>query len=86
MSIAFVRFGCTFLLVTASTIALLVCTGVGGCLCPISSRMIRMYIALQAIMYSALSSASVADVITCLIMCAMMSTALLLGGIVVLLD
>ena len=31
----FVRFGCTFPLVTVSVIALSVCTGVGGCGCPI---------------------------------------------------
>jgi hypothetical protein len=42
MSIAFVRFGCTLPLVTASGIELLVCSGVGGCLCPISSSMILM--------------------------------------------
>jgi hypothetical protein len=42
--------------------------------------------ALRAIMYSPASSASVADDITFLMMCAMFKIALLFGGTVVLLD
>ncbi len=73
-------------LITASAIELLVCSSVGGCLCPISSRMILMYTASLAIMYSLANSTSVAEDITCLSMWAMFSTAPLFGGIGVLLD
>ena len=68
MSITFVSFVCILPLHTASVIALSVCNGVGGCLCPISSSIILMYIASRTMMYSAASSDSVADVMTCLIM------------------
>ena len=68
MSIAFVHFGCILPLHTASAIALSVCNGVGGCLCPISSSIILMYIASRTMMYSATSSDSVADFMKCLIM------------------
>ena len=73
-------FGWTFPLTTASAMALSVCKGVGGCLCPISSSMMQMYMALHAMMYSAASLALVADDITCLIMCAMFSMAILVEG------
>ena len=86
MSMAFVLFGCIFQLVTASAIELSVCSGVVSYLCPISSRIVLMYTALRAIMYNAASSTSVADVIKCFIMCAMLSTAPLFGGIVESLD
>jgi hypothetical protein len=66
MSIAFVRFGCIFPLITPSAIELSVCIGVGGCLCPISSKIILMYTDSRAMIYNAASSASVADVMTCL--------------------
>ncbi len=81
---AFICFDCTLPLITASAIELLVCSSVGGFLYP--SRMILMYTASQAIMYSPANSASVAEDITCLIMWAMFSTVLLVGGIGVLLD
>ena len=81
MSISFVRFGCIFLLHTASVIEFFVCNGVGGCLCPISSKIILMYTASCAMMYSAASSASVADVMMCLIMCVMLRIAPLFWGI-----
>ena len=80
MSIAFDRLGVIFALISASAIALSVCMGVAGCLCPISSYIILIYTASLAIIYSAASSASVADVITCLMMWAMLRMALLLGG------
>ena len=86
MSIAFVRFGCIFPLHTASAIALSVFNGVGGCLCPIFSLIILMYTALRSMMYSAASSASVADVMTCLIVFVMLRIALLFWGIVDYLD
>ena len=81
MPIALVRFGCTFLVMTASAMALLVCIGVGGCLCPILPRMILISTASLAMMYSAASSASVANDMTCFIMCAMLRIALLFAGI-----
>ncbi len=64
MSIAFDRLGVIFALMTASAMALSVCMGVAGCLCPISSNIILMYTASLAIINSAASLASVADVIT----------------------
>ncbi len=82
MSIAFVRLGCILPLHTASTAALSVCNGVKGCLWPISANTILIYTASRAMMYNAANSASVADVMTCLMMCAIMSTAPLLAGIV----
>ncbi len=83
---AFVYFDCTLPLITASAIELSVCSGVGGCLCPISSRMILMYTASLAIMYNPANSTSVAEDITCLIMWAMFSAAQLFGGIGVSMD
>ena len=66
---------------TLSAIELSVCNGVGGCLCPISTRIILMYTASRVMMYSAPNSASVADDMTCFIMCAILSMAPLLGGL-----
>ena len=80
MSITFVHLGVILLLTTPSAIALSVCSGVGGCGWPISSRMIQIYTASCALMYRASSSASVADDITCLSMCVMLRMAPLLGG------
>ena len=86
MSMALVHLGCTLPFMTASDISLSVCSGVGGCLCPYSSCTILMFTASRAIMYIPASSASVADDMTFLMMCAMFSTAPLFGGMVVLLD
>ena len=80
MSIVFVLLGWTFPFTTPSAIELSVCSGVGDCLYPISSRMMRIYTASCAIMYSAANSASVAEDMTCLMICAMLSTAPLLWG------
>ncbi len=71
---------------TESAIALSVCRGVGSCLCPNCLSMILIYTTLHAMMYSPANSASVANDMTFLIMCAMLSTALLFGGTVVLLE
>ncbi len=49
--------------------------GVAGCLCPIYSNIILIYTASRAIMYSAASSAFVADIMTCLKMWAMLRMA-----------
>ncbi len=86
MSMAFICLGCILLFITASAIALSVCSGVGGCLCPNSSRMILMYTASHAMMYGPESSALVADDMTFLMMCAIFNTAPLFGGMVVSLD
>ena len=83
MSIALVRLGCILPLHTASAVALSVCNGVKGCLWPISVNTILIYTASRAMMYNAAKSASVAeDAMICLMMCAMLSTAPLLAGIV----
>ena len=86
MSIAFVCFGFIFMLYIASAMELYVCNGFGGCLYPISSKIILMYTASRAIIYSAASSAYVADVTACFIMCAMLRIAPLFSGIVASLD
>ena len=86
MSIDSVRFGCILPLHTASSIAVSIYNGVGGCLCPISSSTILMHTTSRAMMYSAASSASVADVMTCLIMWVMLRIAPLFCGIVASLD
>ncbi len=84
MSIALVLFGCVLpLMKMASAIGLLVCRGVGDGLCPNSLSIILMHTASHAMMYSPASSALVADDMTFLIMCAMLSTAPLFGGTVV---
>ena len=86
MSMALVRLGIIFPLTTPSAIALSVWSGVCGCLCPNSSRMILMYTASRAMMYNAANSASVADDITCLMTWAMLRTAPLFGGMFAPLD
>ena len=55
-------------------------------MCPISSNIILMYTASLAMIYNAASSASVADVMTCFIICAMFNIAPLLGGMLLLLE
>ena len=80
MSMYFVCLGCIFPFTTMSAIKMSVCNSVGGCLCHILSRIILIYIALRAMMYSAASSILVANDMTCLIICAMLSIAALLVG------
>ena len=82
MSIALVCLGCILPLHTASAVELSICSGVAGCLWPISVNTILIYTASHTMMYSTANSASVADVMPCLMMCAMFSTAPLLAGIV----
>ena len=86
MSIDFFLFGCILPLHTGSAIALAVCNGDGGWLCPIYSSIIVMYTASRTMMYSAASLTSVADVMICLIMWAMLRIAPLFCGIVASLD
>ena len=84
MSIALVRLGCTFPLMMASAMALLVCIGAGGCLYSILLRIILMYNASLAMMYNAASFASVAYDITFLMMwCEILRIAPLFDGICV---
>ena len=71
---------------TASAIELSVCSGVGGCLCPISSKMILMYTASLAMIHKAANSASVAADMTCFIMWDMLRTSPLFCGMVESLD
>ncbi len=72
--------GHNFLVSSAWAVELLVCMGVQVCGCPISLRVHRMETAILALMNSAPSLASAADDITALIICNMLSTALLLMG------
>ena len=65
---------------TPSDVVLSVCMGVGGCLCPISSRAWRAGIASRQLMKRAPSSASAADDMTAFIICATVRTAPLFGG------
>ena len=86
ISVAFVRFGCILTLTTASAIELSVCSGVGGCLCTIYSKMIMMYTASRAMIYNVANFASVADDITCFIIWDMLRTSPLFCGMVESLD
>ena len=80
MSIALVLLGWMFLLATPTAVLLSTCMGVWGCLCLISSRVVRTGIASRALMNIAPTSASAAEDITALISWAMVSTAPLFGG------
>ena len=81
MSVDFVALGCIFWVTKPKAVVLSVCTGVGGCLCPISSRSRLVGMACRVLMKSAAISASAADVITLRIIWAMFRTAPLLGGL-----
>ena len=67
-------------LTTPSTVVLLVCIGVGGCLCPISSSACCADMDYLQFLYRAPSSASAAEDITALIICAVVRIAPLFGG------
>ena len=86
MSIALVRLSVILPLNILSTILLSVWCGVGGFAYNSSSRMIMMYTASLEMMLILVSSYSVADVVTCLMMCEILSTAPLFGGTDVSLD
>ena len=64
-----------------SAITLSFYNAVGGCLCPISSSIILMYTASRAKMYNAASASSVDNLLTCLIMWAVLRIAPLFCGI-----
>ena len=65
---------------------LLVCTGVGGCLCPKNSKVCRAATALRQFMNNVPASALAAEESTALTICAIVITAQLLGGVSVSLD
>ena len=69
------------LFTTPRAVVFSVCMGVGGCLCPIYSRKIRAGIASRQLMKSAQSSAYAAEDMTTLIICDMVMTVPLLGGV-----
>ena len=77
---AFSLRGCTFFVTTVWAAELSVWSGVGGCGCPISISVFLMGTALRAFMYMAPISASAADDMTALIICATVWTAPLLWG------
>ncbi len=68
MSMAFVRFGWTRKLMMLSAVKLSVWMGVGGCVCAISSKILRSLTPLCAFMYNAPILASAADDMTDLMM------------------
>ena len=70
MSIAFVCFGYIVFVTTPSAVELLIWIGVGGCGWPISLRRCLCSIAARELIYSAPSSASAADDMTALMICA----------------
>jgi hypothetical protein len=80
MSMAFKALGVIFLVSSAWAVELSVCMGVQICGCPISSRVRCMETSVLTLMNNAPSLASAADDITALIICNMLSTALLLMG------
>ena len=80
MSMALVRLGWMMLVMMPSAVELSIWMGVGGCGCPNSSSRCRSGIASRALMYKAPSSASAAEDITALIICAIMSIAPLFHG------
>ena len=80
MSMAFKALGIILLVSRAQAAELLVCIGVQVCGCPISLRVHCMETAVLALVNNAPSLASAVDDITALIICDMLSTALLLMG------
>ena len=79
ITMAFVCFGCTVLLMTPLAVELLVWIGVGGCGCLTSSNIKQMYTHSLATMYSAANSASVPEDITFLMIFSMLRTAPLMS-------
>ena len=74
------------LVTTPYAVVLSVCIGVGGCMCPISSRDWYAEMASLQLMNSATSSASVADDMNALMILTIDNTSTLLGGNTVLFD
>ena len=80
MSMALVRLGCMMLLTMPSAVELSIWMGIGGCVCPSSSSRLRSGMASSALMYRAPSSASAAEDMTDLMICAIVSIAPLFRG------
>ncbi len=72
MSMAFVHFGWTRKLMMLSAVKLSVWTGVWGCVCAISSKILRSLTPLRAFMYDAPILALAADDMTNLMMDALL--------------
>ena len=86
MSIDLVGFGWSFFVTNTNDVVLYVWIGVGGCLWPISSTVVCAGIACRELIYSAPISESAAEVITFLMICAMVKTAPLFAGVFALFD
>ena len=71
---------------TPNAVVLLVCIGVGGCLCPRDSKTCLAGTASRQLMNNAPTSASAAEDSTALIICEIVITAPLLCGVSVSLD
>ena len=82
----FSRLLAIFLLTTPKAVVLSVCTGVGGCLCPMILRACRAGIASLQLMKRAASLASAAEDITDLMICYTVKTAPLFDGMASSLD
>ena len=67
VSVDLVAFGWRFFVTNTSDVVLSVWVGVGGCLWPISSTVVRAGIDFRELIYSAPVSASAAEVITFLL-------------------
>ena len=85
MSIGFIFF-MTFGFTTPNAIILLVCIGVGCCLCPKNSKVCLAGTALQQLMNNVPTLALAAEESTALIICDIVITAPLFGDVSVLLD
>ena len=86
ISMDFPRFCCILPLTIAPAIEFSVCSGMGGCLCPISSKMIMMYTSSRAMMYNAANYTSVSDDTTFFIIWDMLRNDPLFFGMVESLD
>ena len=64
MSVLLVAFGCRFFVTNPRAVVLSVCTGVGGCLCPISLTVFLAGMAWRELMKRAPILASAAEVMT----------------------
>ena len=86
MSADLVAFDWRFFVTNPNDVVLSVWIGVGGCLWPISSTVIRAGIACPELIYIAPIYASASEVITFFMICAMVKTALLFAGFAALFD
>ena len=80
MSMVIVYLSWILLFTTPSSVKSTVWIDVAGCVRPNTTHICWMYNASLVVIKSALNSASVAEDMTCLMICAMFRMALLLGG------